>query len=124
MTGRRIDRDVTDRSYEVDAELFLEKAAAYLDVNALRPDYMRELARRMLASQDAELRAAFARGVAATALGLALTAAEYERATGWCFDSEHDFRTHVRELWEAMDMHEAPDVYLHNSKRRASVVPE
>ncbi|MBT0771870.1 hypothetical protein KIH74_23210 [Kineosporia sp. J2-2] len=79
-----------------DVETFLEYSGAYMDINSLDRDYEATFIRDMSRPSPAHTR--FRRGFAKAVLGQ-VTALQYERAAGWDFDDDQEFREHLAGLW-------------------------
>jgi len=81
-----------------DLQTFLGFARGRLDINALGKDWESEFVRSIQALRSESLKHSFRRGFAKSVLGQ-LSPEEYERATGWTFDTDADFRDHLRKYW-------------------------
>jgi deoxyribonuclease V len=97
------------RDADADSALFLELSGTYMDINGLGKDWEQHFVRAVLGLEDAA-RASFKRGFARAVLGQ-LTAADYERATGWDFDSAEELRAHFVKYWRLFYPGEEPAVY-------------
>lgn len=88
-------------------KLFLKKASAHADINALGPRWEQRFADAMQGLRDDSMRTLFKTGFAQAIAG-GISPREYERATGWDFDTEEEFRDHLRELWSVFYPDEDP----------------
>lgn len=90
---------MTTSDRDNDVSTFLSYCRVYCDVNALRPNWESHFRDQIAGLKNRNLRDAFQRGFALAATGRAVSAREYELATGWDFDSEDEYREHLRALW-------------------------
>lgn len=88
-------------------ELFLERSRVYAHINALGPDWQHYFADATRRLRDEPMRSLFQIGFAQAIAGQ-VSRKEYEIATGWDFDTEEEFRAHLRELWSVFYPDEDP----------------
>ena len=88
------DPDIADP----DIAEFLDRSAAYVNINALEPDWEQEFVNAVDHLRNEGDRTQFRRGFAKSVLG-GISALDYEHATGWDFDSDDEFREHLRHSW-------------------------
>lgn len=81
------------------AKTFLRLARVYLDVNSLGPQWQDHLVREIVGMNDGLARSAFLDGLKDAMSGRGVTARDYELATGWAFDTDDEYRTHLKEIW-------------------------
>ena len=81
-----------------DVQEFLAESSTYMDINALRRDWEQYFVGAMRKMKNEELKESFRRGFAKAVLG-GLSAREYEKATGWDFDTEEEFVEHLKHYW-------------------------
>lgn len=92
--------------------VFLERSAAHMDVNGLGPEWERAFVSATEKLTDDKFRRAFKTGFAQAVVGRTVSAREYEIATGWDFDSEEEYRAHLRKLWNIFYPNENPDDFV------------
>jgi len=81
-----------------DIQTFLRMCSSYMDINALGPDWEQEFVRDMRKLKIEEVKESFRRGFAKAVLG-GLSAREYEKVTGWDFDTGEEFVEHLKHYW-------------------------
>jgi hypothetical protein len=81
-----------------DVHRFLEESGTYMDINALRPDWEQYFVHAIRKIKNEELKESFRKGFAKAVLG-GLRPREYEKATGWDFDTEQEFVEHLKHYW-------------------------
>lgn len=81
------------------AETFLRLARVYLCVEGLGPDWREYLVREVMGMRDDAARSEFLEGLEDAMAGRGVTARDYELATGWSFDTEEEYRAHLRQIW-------------------------
>lgn len=89
--------------------VFIDYSKTYADINALAPNWEIFFADEIRNLKDDDQRRAFKKGFAKAVTGEAVTASEYEIATGWDFDSEDEYRAHLRKLWNIFYPTDNPD---------------
>lgn len=82
-----------------DVKCFLKQSGVYMDINGLGRDWEKYFIDSIAGTTDKSLKQSFQRGFAKAVLGH-LSADEYENATGWNFDTEEEFRAHLKEYWQ------------------------
>lgn len=92
--------------------IFLDRSTAHSHVNGLGPNWEQAFASATKNLKNNEFRQTFKSGFAQAVTGKAVSAREYEIATGWDFDSEDEYRRHLRRLWEIFYPDENPDEYV------------
>jgi|SRR5690606_29261091 len=109
----RMDR-VGDQSSEGEVspvDMFLYYSGTYAHVNAIDVDPWEEaFAEAVNKSRDQEGKSLFKRGFAMAVVGRAVSSQEYEAETGWGFDTEEEYRGHLRHLWGIFYGGEDPEV--------------
>ncbi|MBT0768534.1 hypothetical protein KIH74_06330 [Kineosporia sp. J2-2] len=81
-----------------DTRTFLELSGDMMDVNSLIRGWEDHFVHQVANLRDESLRQSFRRGFAHSVTG-GLTPQEYERATGWDFDTPAELHEHLRTLW-------------------------
>jgi hypothetical protein len=81
-----------------DIKIFLDYSGRMMHVNALFSGWEDNFATRMANLRTESTRESFRRGFAKSLSG-GLTPSEYERETGWEFDTNEEFLDHLRHLW-------------------------
>jgi len=81
-----------------DIDVFLEVANLYMHVEAVEADWESEFMRALHGFTQEGRKEAFRRGFAKAVLG-GITPNQYERATGWDFASDEEFRAHLAHYW-------------------------
>jgi hypothetical protein len=84
---------------DADIKTFLEYSSGHMDINGLGRDWENRFVTVMRNLRSESIKASFRRGFAKSVLGQ-LTAREYETATGWDFDTEEEFREHLKHYWQ------------------------
>lgn len=93
-------------------EVFLDNSAAYCDINGLQRNWESFFRDEMAGMTPESLRMEFKYGFALAVTGQAVSAKEYERRTGWDFDTEGEYRDHLRRLWSLFYGDESPEAVL------------
>ncbi|MBZ0118129.1 MAG: hypothetical protein K8H88_14100 [Sandaracinaceae bacterium] len=93
-------------------DVFKRRSGAYCDVNGLGKDWEQRFADSYYKLTKPGTQRLFKIGFALAASGQRLTAKEYEIATGWSFDTDEEYREHLRRLWDFHFPHESPEHYL------------
>jgi hypothetical protein len=86
---------VTD---DPDVQVFLLYSGRYMDINSLYRGWEENFVEKMTVTLEESLRAGFRRGFAKSLDGQ-VTPREYEKATGWDFDTPEEFHEHLSALW-------------------------
>ena len=89
--------------------VFLEYSRTYADVNALGASWEKFFSEEMKNLRDVDKRRSFKTGFAQAVKGVAVTPREYEVATGWVFETEEEYRAHLRHLWDIFYPGEDPN---------------
>src|SRR5207249_490284 len=82
-----------------DINSFLENSNLYMHVEALNPNWEADFVRAIHGFTREIEKEQFRRGFAKACAGR-VTRKEYERATGWDFDSDEAFREHLEHYWK------------------------
>jgi hypothetical protein len=82
-----------------DIQTFLKFSSGHMDINALGKDWENEFVQSIQRLRSEPLKQSFRRGFAKSVLGQ-LTPQDYERATGWDFDTDEEFRDHLKKYWQ------------------------
>jgi hypothetical protein len=69
-----------------------------MDINALITNWETDFVNAMKTHRSTSTRESFRRGFAKSLCGQ-LTPREYEKATGWDFDTDEEFQAHLKTLW-------------------------
>ena len=85
-------------SSDDDVATFLNYSGRMMDINALTADWENDFVNAMGTHRSTSTRESFRRGFAKSLCGQ-LTRGEYEKATGWDFDSDDEFQEHLKTLW-------------------------
>ena len=88
-------------TYPPDSPLgvFCERSASYSNINALSVGWEHVFADSYHRLRNPERQRLFKLGFAIAASGEGLGSGEYELSTGWDFDTEEEYRNHLRRLW-------------------------
>ena len=81
-----------------DISTFLEFSASSMNINGLVKDWENEFVDEIANLRVESLRTSFRRGFAKSLAGR-LTPLEYERETGWDFDTPEELHEHLKDLW-------------------------
>ncbi|GAA3617288.1 hypothetical protein GCM10022223_37340 [Kineosporia mesophila] len=84
---------------DADVTGFLRYSSTYMHVNALGRDYEETFIRDLTRVPPTPEHQSFRRGFAKARLGQ-LSPEAYERETGWYFDDDAEFHTHLARLWQ------------------------
>jgi len=78
---------------------FLNRSRLYMHVEALTKDWESHFVGSIHRLKDEDEKERFRLGFAKACLG-GVSSSEYERATGWEFDSESEYRAHLAHYWD------------------------
>jgi hypothetical protein len=81
-----------------DIKVFLEYSARMMNIEALFKDWEQHFVDSMAKLRVDSMKESFRRGFAKSLAGQ-LTPREYERQTGWDFDTPEEFHEHLQQLW-------------------------
>jgi hypothetical protein len=82
-----------------DIRTFLKYSSGHMDINGLGQDWENGFVQSVQRLRSEPIKQSFRRGFAKSVLGQ-LTPKEYERATGWDFDTDDEFRAHLKKYWQ------------------------
>jgi hypothetical protein len=82
-----------------------------MDINALRAGWEEDFVREMADLRSDSIRESFRRGFAKSLAGQ-LTPVQYEKETGWDFDTAEELQAHLRSLWVTFYGADDPGEYL------------
>ncbi|GAB6903743.1 hypothetical protein JCM9957A_68350 [Kineosporia succinea] len=81
-----------------DIKTFLDFSAGAMNINGLIRNWENEFVEEMENLKIESLRTSFRQGFAKSLNGQ-ITPLEYERATGWEFDTQEELHDHLKALW-------------------------